>query len=43
MTVWYYDRSGERLLEEMASLDDRASRSVSFLTNHFSGWVVINN
>ena len=41
MTVWHYDRSTERLLEQMGSLDDRASRSVSFVTNHFSGWVVI--
>jgi hypothetical protein len=40
-TVWYYDRSTERLLEEMPTLDNPATRSVSFVTNHFSGWVII--
>lgn len=43
MTAWHYDRATERLLEEMGGLDDPASRSVSFVTNHFSGWVLINN
>ena len=41
--VWHVDGRSHRLLERMGSLDDEANRSVSFVTNHFSRYVVISN
>lgn len=42
LTVWHVDlRTGE-LLEAMGGTDDRASRTISFETDHFSGYVIAN-
>jgi hypothetical protein len=40
LSVWHVDGHTRRPLERMASLDDRASRSVTFVTNHFSGYAL---
>jgi len=43
LSAWYMDGRTRRLVERMGSLHDRANRSVSFVTNHFSGYVLIHN
>lgn len=43
LAVWHVDERSGQLLEEMPSLHDRASRSVSFVTNHFSRFVFVHN
>jgi hypothetical protein len=40
ITVWYIDGETRQPIERMASLDDRASRTITFLTNHFSGYAL---
>ena len=42
LTVWHIDGQTRRPIESMPSLDDRASRSVTFVTNHFSGYALAN-
>lgn len=43
LAVAHVDGRSRRLLQRMSSLHDEANRSVSFVTNHFSGYVIINN
>ncbi|HEX7091677.1 MAG TPA: hypothetical protein VF192_16170 [Longimicrobiales bacterium] len=40
ITVWHIDGQTRQPVERMASLDDRASGSVTFVTNHFSGYAL---
>ncbi|SRR5690606_4921820 len=42
LVVWHVDGTSRRPLERMGSLNDRMSRSVSFVTNHFSRFVIAN-
>lgn len=42
LTVWHVDDATRRPIERMSSLDDRGSRTVSFVTKHFSGFVIAN-
>lgn len=41
LSVWYVDDYG-RLLENMGGVDDRATRSITFWTDHFSGYAIAN-
>jgi hypothetical protein len=40
LTAWYIDSETKELLEEMLSVDDKLTRSVTFPTDHFSGYAV---
>jgi hypothetical protein len=40
LTAWYIDSETKDLLEEMLSVDDKLTRSVTFTTDHFSGYAV---
>jgi hypothetical protein len=40
LTAWYIDSETKELLEKMLSVDNKLTRSVTFPTNHFSGYAV---
>lgn len=42
LSVWYYDRETGALLEDMHAVDDKDARTVTFTTDHFSGYVIAN-
>lgn len=43
LSAWHIDGRTRRPVERMGSLHDRANRSVSFVTNHFSGYALVHN
>lgn len=38
LTVWYIDGATKTLLENMNGTDDKAARTVTFITDHLSGY-----
>jgi hypothetical protein len=40
LTVWHIDPMTHQLLENMGGVDDKANRSITFTTGHFSGYAV---
>ncbi len=42
LSVWYYDRGTGALLEDMHGVDDKDARTITFTTDHFSGYVIAN-
>jgi hypothetical protein len=40
LTVWHINPATKAFIEDMHGLDDRATRTVSFTTDHFSGYAV---
>jgi hypothetical protein len=40
LTVWNIDVATKALLENMGGLDDKLTHTISFSTNHFSGYAV---
>ncbi|MGH7476531.1 MAG: hypothetical protein ACRELD_09595 [Longimicrobiales bacterium] len=42
LVAWYWDPATGVLLEAMPSTDDKDDRSVTFSTDHFSGYVIAN-
>lgn len=42
LTAWYIDGATKTLLEQMGGVDDKVSRTVTFVTPHLSGYAVAN-
>lgn len=42
LSVWYIDSDTHELLEPMGGVDDKLTRTVTFVTPHFSGYAVAN-
>lgn len=42
LTAWYIDSENKTLLEFMGGTDDKVSRSVTFTTDHLSGYALAN-
>jgi hypothetical protein len=40
LEVWYIDSETHELLEPMGGIDNKLTRSISFFTNHFSGYAI---
>jgi hypothetical protein len=40
LEVWYIDPATHELIEPMGGIDDKLTRSVSFWTDHFSGYAI---
>ena len=40
LEVWYIDQTTHELLEPMGGIDDKLTRTVSFWTDHFSGYAI---
>jgi hypothetical protein len=40
LTVWHINPTTKAFIEDMHGLDDRVTRTVSFTTDHFSGYAV---
>jgi hypothetical protein len=40
LRVWYIDSVTKEPLEDMGGVDDKVARTVTFFTNHFSGYAV---
>jgi hypothetical protein len=40
LTAWYIDALSKELLEKMAGVDDKLTKSVTFTTSHFSGYAI---
>jgi hypothetical protein len=40
LTAWYIDAETKGLLEKMATIDNKLTRSVTFSTSHFSGYAI---
>ena len=42
LTAWYIDSDSKALLERMLSIDNKFTRSVTFVTGHLSGYALAN-
>jgi hypothetical protein len=42
LSVWYIDSNTHELLEPMGGVDDKLTRTITFVTPHFSGYAVAN-
>ena len=42
LSVWLVDPATGALLQNMGGVDDKASRTVTFTTDHFSGYAIAN-
>lgn len=42
LTVWYIDAATKALLQNMGGTDDKVARTVTFITDHLSGYAVAN-
>jgi hypothetical protein len=42
LSAWYIDSSTKALLEQMPSVDDKLLRTVTFTTDHLSGYAIAN-
>ena len=42
LSVWYIDSESKELLEQMPSVDNKLTRTVTFTTGHLSGYAVAN-
>ena len=42
LSVWYIDSQTKALLQNMGGTDDKAARSITFVTDHLSGYAVAN-
>ena len=42
VTVWHVDPQSGELLEHMGGVDNRAAKTITFLTDHFSGYAIAN-
>ena len=42
VTVWHIDSETGELLEPMGGLDNRLTRTITFVTDHFSGYAIAN-
>lgn len=42
LSVWYIDSQSKALLQNMGGSDDKVNRSVTFVTDHLSGYAVAN-
>lgn len=42
LTAWHFDTETRALLERMPSVDDKLTRSVTFVTGHLSGYILAN-
>ena len=42
LSVWYIDSASKELLEQMPSVDDKLTRTMTFITGHLSGYAVAN-
>jgi hypothetical protein len=40
LTAWYIDSETKALLEKMTTVDNKLTRSVTFTTDHFSGYAI---
>jgi hypothetical protein len=40
LSVWYIDAVSKALLEPMGGIDSKITRSITFSTNHFSGYAI---
>lgn len=40
LSVWYIDSVTKELLDDMGGVDDKLARTVTFTTDHFSGYAV---
>jgi hypothetical protein len=42
LSVWYIDSQSKDLLEQMPSVDDKLTQTITFTTGHLSGYAVAN-
>ena len=42
LTVWYVDPETGEMLEPMGGIDSRLTRTITFVTDHFSGYAIAN-
>ena len=42
VTVWHVDPSSGALLEHMGGIDNRVAKTITFVTDHFSGYAIAN-
>ena len=40
LEVWYIDQETHELIEPMGGIDDKLTRTISFWTDHFSGYAI---